>query len=174
MEHFRIHGMEGFLQTICQSWRKLSLNRNILKALLPLLLAVAFGNRSVEAPRAITEPQRRFNALQQTPLREKPRRTRYTINDGWKFQRADKFQVELPAYDDASWNAVSLPHTWNVEDTLDDTPGYYRGVGWYRRSVRLEPHLRGKSLFLYFEGHFGTIALSVNVVQVPASDRKFV
>jgi len=125
---------------------------NILKALLPLLLVLALGNRSLEVPRAITELPGRSNALQQTLVREKPRRTRYTINDGWKFQRADRFQVELPVHDDASWNAVNLPHSWNVEDTLDDTPGYYRGVGWYRRNIRLEPLLQGKSLFLYFEG----------------------
>lgn len=125
---------------------------NIPKALLPLLLALVFGNRSLEPPPAITGLPGQFSSPQQTFLPEKPLRTRHTINDGWKFQRADKFQAELPAYDDSSWNAISLPHTWNVEDTLDDTPGYYRGVGWYRRNVRLEPQLQGKSLFLYFEG----------------------
>ena len=135
--------------------------------LLPLLLALEFATRSTALHRAITEPPGQFSSRQQTalrstsakevpnrqnPQRTKPQRTRYTINDGWKFQRSDSLQAELPTYDDVSWTTVRLPHTWNVEDTLDDTPGYYRGVGWYRRKMHLEPQLQGKSLFLYFEG----------------------
>ena len=123
---------------------------SFVKALLTLLLALAFANPSTEAAAHSTE-ERCLSPFQESPP-EKSQRTRYTINDGWKFQRSDTVQAELPTYDDASWTNVRLPHTWNVEDTLDDTPGYYRGVGWYRRKIHLEPQLQGKSLFLYFEG----------------------
>jgi Glycosyl hydrolases family 2, sugar binding domain len=124
----------------------------ICNALLPWLLALAFGYQYRETPEASTELPAPFSLSQQTRLSGKLLRTRYTINYGWKFLRSDESQAELPAYDDASWNSVIVPHTWNVEDTLDDTPGYYRGIGWYRRKLRLEPQLRGKRLFLYFEG----------------------
>lgn len=78
-------------------------------------------------------------------------RTRYTLNDGWRFTFSDQNKSE-PAADDLAWTLVNLPHTWNAEDTLDDVPGYHRGTGWYRRSLRLDESLRGKRIFLYFEG----------------------
>jgi len=33
------------------------------------------------------------------------------------------------------WQNVNIPHTWNIEDVMDDTPGYYRGVGWYQKEI---------------------------------------
>jgi beta-galactosidase len=114
--------------------------------LLACLIAIAFVNQAAAASQAP------FISSQSIEPDEKPLRTRYTINDGWKFLRSDVAQAELPPYDDSSWTSVSMPHTWNVEDTLDDTPGYYRGVGWYRRNVRLGPEFQSKNLFLYFEG----------------------
>ncbi|MEI9956217.1 MAG: sugar-binding domain-containing protein [Ferruginibacter sp.] len=45
-----------------------------------------------------------------------------------------------------------MPHTWNVTDILDDTPGYYRGVGWYKKIINIDASLKDKKLFLYFEG----------------------
>src|SRR4030095_1466390 len=113
---------------------------------LACLIAIAFVNQAAAASQAP------FISSQSIEPDEKPLRTRYTINDGWKFLRSDVAQAELPPYDDSSWTSVSMPHTWNVEDTLDDTPGYYRGVGWYRRNVRLGPEFQSKNLFLSFVG----------------------
>ncbi|HYX42467.1 MAG TPA: glycoside hydrolase family 2 TIM barrel-domain containing protein, partial [Pyrinomonadaceae bacterium] len=79
-------------------------------------------------------------------------RVRYTINSGWRFMRADVAGAEAPRFDDASWAVVDLPHTWNAEDTRDDVPGYWRGVGWYRRRLELSESLRARRLYLYFEG----------------------
>jgi beta-galactosidase len=72
-------------------------------------------------------------------------RLRLPINDTWQF-----FPGEHPAPD--GWLSVTLPHTWNVDDTLDDTPGYRRAAAWYRRELRLDEGLRGKRVFVYFEG----------------------
>ncbi len=47
---------------------------------------------------------------------------------------------------------MSLPHTWNATDPFDDVPGYRRGVSWYRRHLTLSDSLKGKRLFLVFEG----------------------
>jgi len=70
-------------------------------------------------------------------------RVRYTINEQWQY---------APDRDGSAAISVNLPHTWNVSDAFDKTPGYRRGEGWYRKSLRLDPALRGKRLFLYFEG----------------------
>jgi len=84
--------------------------------------------------------------------REALLRTRLKINDGWKFLLANAAGADNPAHNAATWTTVNLPHTWNVEDTLDDEPGYHRGIGWYRRTLNLGSRLQGKRLFLYFEG----------------------
>jgi beta-galactosidase len=74
-------------------------------------------------------------------LPAKASRSRHTINEQWRFSS-----------DGANWQTVNLPHTWNAADAFDKTRPYRRGVGWYRKSLTLDPALRGKRLFLYFEG----------------------
>ncbi|HUB27113.1 MAG TPA: glycoside hydrolase family 2 TIM barrel-domain containing protein, partial [Tepidisphaeraceae bacterium] len=73
------------------------------------------------------------------------------LNPGWKFIRQDVPGAEATAFDDSTWQSISLPHTWNVED--GETAHYYRGVGWYRRHLDLSgQNVSGKSLFLRFDG----------------------
>jgi beta-galactosidase len=64
-----------------------------------------------------------------------------------KFREATRL-----GYDDANWKSISLPHTWNAFDTSDDIPGYFRGIGWYRKHFLLGEGQRGKRIFLEFEG----------------------
>lgn len=56
------------------------------------------------------------------------------------------------SYDDASWQQITLPHTWNAQDVMDEWPGYWRGIGWYRKHFKLDASWRGKRVFLEFEG----------------------
>ncbi len=65
---------------------------------------------------------------------------KYTINEGWEF-RLDG---------GAQWEVVNLPHTWNNKDAVDDVPGYYRGVGWYRKSLFIDSAQRGKVVSMFF------------------------
>jgi beta-galactosidase len=78
-------------------------------------------------------------------------RLRLPLNDGWKFSPADARDAQKLSFDDARWPAVTLPHTWNAEDTQDDLPGYRLGVGWYRKKLNLDGRFRNKKVFLYFE-----------------------
>ena len=57
-----------------------------------------------------------------------------------------------PDYDDSCWEPVDLPHTWNAHDGCDDIPGYWRGIGWYRKHFQIAEALSGKRVFLEFEG----------------------
>ena len=43
-------------------------------------------------------------------------RTIALLDDQWMFHRADVAQGADPAFDDASWQRVNLPHTWNATD----------------------------------------------------------
>jgi beta-galactosidase len=78
-------------------------------------------------------------------------RIRYTINEQWQYSS-----------DETQWRPVNLPHTWNAVDAFDKTVRYRRGTGWYRKSLVLDPALRGKRLFLYFEGANQVADISVN------------
>jgi len=101
-------------------------------------------------------------------------RLRENFNKGWRFERQASGSGELGSfdrsttaaarveprfhgateisYDDSQWQPITLPHTWNAHDVMDEWPGYWRGIGWYRKHFRLDPAWRGKRLFLEFEG----------------------
>jgi beta-galactosidase len=88
-------------------------------------------------------------------------RSKVKINNGWNF-----FAGDLPDGATAAigpdWQRIDLPHTWNVEDTHDDVPGYRRGVSWYRRELSIPDQLKSKRIYLYFEGANQTAELFVN------------
>ena len=62
-----------------------------------------------------------------------------------------------PDYDDSAWRVVDLPHDWAVESAFDPknnlSQGYRaRGIGWYRRFLRLDSKDQNKSFELKFDG----------------------
>lgn len=61
-------------------------------------------------------------------------------------------KAHLPGYEDGDWERVHIPHTWNAEDTEDTGPGYWRGIGWYRKRFRLSRKLKGRVLRLRIGG----------------------
>ena len=69
-----------------------------------------------------------------------------------------------PEYNDSSWREVDLPHDWAIEGPFDPnanvSQGYRpRGLGWYRRALRIDPADRGKHL----EIQLGAIATHATV-----------
>jgi beta-galactosidase len=72
------------------------------------------------------------------------------INEGWKFIRADVNGAQRPGFNDSNWSDVTLPHTWNAEDTLKGGD-YYRGPGWYRGKIAIPAEAKGRRVFVYFE-----------------------
>jgi beta-galactosidase len=70
------------------------------------------------------------------------------LNEAWKFTKDS-----LPATNNqAAWESVTLPHTWNKTDVMDDVPGYYRGACWYKKQLHINSSFAKKQVFLYFEG----------------------
>jgi beta-galactosidase len=102
------------------------------------------------------------SAVAQTPAATPDPRVRVTINDGWRY-RADGVEFAEKAWlNDAGWERVNLPHTWNAIDVFDDVESYRRGIGWYRKRLALPDSLRGKRIFLHFEGANQTAEVYVN------------
>lgn len=64
-----------------------------------------------------------------------------SLNDQWQFSK-----------DKSAWEKVNLPHTWNAFDVMDDEPGYYRGIGWYKRKLNTDASLKGRDVFISFNG----------------------
>lgn len=64
-----------------------------------------------------------------------------SLNDQWEFQK-----------ENGPIEKVNIPHTWNDKDVLDDVAGYYRGLGIYKRKLKLDESAKGKEIFLVFNG----------------------
>ena len=78
------------------------------------------------------------------------------LDAGWRFtQAADLSGVEAPAFDDARWTRVDLPHTWNRigNDGTERSPlsNNVQGVGWYRLHFTAPPAAAGSRYFLQFD-----------------------
>ncbi len=89
-------------------------------------------------------------------------RTITSVDDGWKFLPGGAAYAETVYFNDAGWENVQLPHTWNATDPFDDDLTYRRGESWYRRKLALDPSLQNRHLFLYFEGANQAVKLYVN------------
>ncbi len=89
-------------------------------------------------------------------------RTDITIDGGWKFLRANAPGAQAADYADSRWERVTLPHTWNARDGQDGGSDYYRGVGWYRKDLKLDRRHRGKNVFLKFDGVATSARVYVN------------
>ncbi|USI72739.1 beta-galactosidase GalA [Sphingomonas morindae] len=120
---------------------------------------------------------------------EDPNRVR--LEQGWRFHQGDVADPPLPSlnaiylsvkagnaqgaagmvFDDSDWPVVRLPHDWAAAQpfvkTANIAQGYRpRGIGWYRRTLTLDPADRGKRIELQFEGAatLATVWINGNVV----------
>lgn len=84
------------------------------------------------------------------------------MNEGWKFIKDCDFKIGQ------RWTSVHLPHTWNIDDVMDDEPGYYRGVGWYKKTFTVGKDLSNKNVTIYFEGANQETEVFVNGKKVGA------
>ncbi len=75
-----------------------------------------------------------------------------TINSNWEFHKGDINSFPAGRSDTTHWEKVSLPHSWNTADVTIDSPAYYRGIGWYKKTIYVPQTWQGKSVYLYFEG----------------------
>ncbi len=89
-----------------------------------------------------------------------PLRHTLDFNQAWKFKKGPIANAQRPDFNDAEWERVSLPHTWNRTDLYDDRnlndgldiyTNYYRGDGWYRKSFVPPTSAKGKKLWVEFE-----------------------
>jgi beta-galactosidase len=88
-----------------------------------------------------------FNAMAQ-----QHNRVKQSINEDWKFFRDTIEQAHSEDFNDSSWQTITLPHTWNKLDAIDEVKGYDRKVCWYRKTVYISKENAKKHSYLFFEG----------------------
>jgi beta-galactosidase len=87
-------------------------------------------------------------------------RQELNFNPDWRFIKADPANASNVDFDASGWASVSLPHTYNDTDTFDDfsLPGHrgeqnqWGGRTWYRKTFSLPENLKGKKVFIEFQG----------------------
>jgi beta-galactosidase len=89
-----------------------------------------------------------------TGLRASPpsERSLLDLSQGWKFAlKPAGSGFESIGFDDKSWVAVQIPHTWNALDGQDGG-AYFRGDGWYRLKFPTLPAWQGQRVFFECDG----------------------
>jgi len=99
-----------------------------------------------------------LSAAEPAPAATAPREV-IPFDAGWRFQLGDDAAAKEPAFDDAGWRALDLPHDWSIEGAFvappegDKDTGYFRhGIGWYRKSFTLPPATAGQKIVVEFDG----------------------
>jgi len=100
-------------------------------------------------------------------------RTRSLLDEQWKFRIGDFHGAEAVDFDDRFWRTLDLPHDWSVEIPRDENAacggagGYFQnGIGWYRKTLLVEPAWTGKRVWLEFEGVYCNATVFINGEEV--------
>lgn len=77
-----------------------------------------------------------------------------SFNDGWEFKKGPFSKETMQAVQkwNSDWQEVSIPHTWNADDMQKQASAFYEGVGYYRKKCTFPESMKGKRIFLRFEG----------------------
>jgi beta-galactosidase len=79
------------------------------------------------------------------------------FNFGWKFKAGDVPDAKNTSFNDANWQALDLPHDFQIEQPWDSSASRNRGfkamgIGWYRKTFKVDAAWKGKKVFVDFEG----------------------
>lgn len=77
-----------------------------------------------------------------------------SFNSGWSFKKAPaEKELAINARKwDSGWSEVEIPHTWNAKDMQVQADNFYEGAAYYKKQYFFPTELKGKRVFLRFEG----------------------
>ncbi|WP_121613392.1 glycoside hydrolase family 2 TIM barrel-domain containing protein [Mesobacillus foraminis] len=89
------------------------------------------------------------------------------FNFDWKFQKGDYSDASNIQFDDSDWRTLDLPHDWSIEGPFKQeyasSTGYLPGgIGWYRKKFSVPDSLKGKKVFIQFDGIYKNSEVWVN------------
>lgn len=82
------------------------------------------------------------------------------LNRGYKFTFGDPDGAAKKTFDDSSWSAATIPHSFSTPFWGEDR--FFVGQGWYRRELDIKPEWKGKRIALDFEGVFQECEVYIN------------
>jgi beta-galactosidase len=92
-----------------------------------------------------------------------------SFDHAWRFHLGDVAGAQQPAFDDAGWRTLDVPHDWSIEGEFSEQnpagvaggalPG---GVGWYRKVFSIPAADRGKLVFVEFDGVYRNSEVWIN------------
>ena len=113
--------------------------------------------------------ERRWPASWQAPTAEPPARIRDSFDFGWKFFKGDAPGAQQPAFADAAWRSLDLPHDWSIEGPFAQSEpsggagGYApTGIGWYRKHFRVPAAYRDRKVSIEFDGVYQNSEVWIN------------
>ena len=126
-------------------------------AALALFVSSVVTRASAAAPTSAPAPIPNASASAERPnghLTELP------LLSGWRFHLGNPPGAEAKSFaEGASWRSVSLPHDWSIEGAIDQKNPSGRlggflpyGIGWYRTTLARTAAMRGKQVFIEFDG----------------------
>ena len=83
------------------------------------------------------------------------------LNDAWKFIKENVQDAMNQVYDDAKWESVNVPHTWNAIDGANGFD-FYKGACWYRKEFTVETINSGNKVYIEFNGSNSVTDVYVN------------
>lgn len=87
-----------------------------------------------------------------------------SFNAGWVFKKAPagkELAVNAPKWE-SGWTEVEIPHTWNAKDMQTQYDQFYEGAAYYKKHYFFPAEMKGKRVFLRFEGVGAVAEVYVN------------
>lgn len=111
-------------------------------------------------------------AVLAAPAAAQAERSVVSLAQGWEFMRGGEIDPAQAAQAGGSWEAVSVPHTWNragyympnpqTHLNRAETVDKYQGVGWYRMIFTPTAAFTGKRAWLQFDATSRTAEVWLN------------
>lgn len=89
------------------------------------------------------------------------------FNFDWKFLKGDNSHAFKIQFDDSDWRSLDLPHDWSIEGPFKkeyaSSTGYLPGgIGWYRKKFIVPDSIKGKKVFIQFDGIYKNSEVWIN------------
>ncbi|RYG40645.1 MAG: glycoside hydrolase family 2 protein, partial [Chitinophagaceae bacterium] len=91
------------------------------------------------------------------------------FNKGWRFFLGDTTIAKEPAFSDAKWRSLDLPHDWSIEgefsekhNTTFNQGALPAGIGWYRKTFKLPQTTINQKIYINFDGVYRNSEVWVN------------
>lgn len=92
-----------------------------------------------------------------------------SFNNDWAFHLGEIKDAYLPDFSDTNWRILNIPHDWSIEGEFSANnpsgsgggalPG---GIGWYRKAFTIDKNLKGKKIFIDFDGIYMNSEVWIN------------